>query len=164
MLLGIDHLVIAVGDPDEAAVQLERNLGCEGLPGDGRPLQHHDPPAPLDPSPDRGDPRGCLDPIDPNGNLAVASDQLGRTTTFLYTKLNLLGKIDYSDAGTSDVTIKYNVDDNRTLLGNGVDTTTYTYDELDRLTRATTSGPKTVDYRYDLDGNRTGLSIQMARS
>jgi YD repeat-containing protein len=34
-------------------------------------------------------------------------------------------------------------------------TTSFGYDALDRLTSITSPGPKTVGYRYDLDGNRT---------
>jgi hypothetical protein len=33
MFLGIDHLVIAVADPDDAAAQLEADLGLEATGG-----------------------------------------------------------------------------------------------------------------------------------
>lgn len=45
-------------------------------------------------------------------------------------------------------------------MKDGTGTTTYTYDELDRLLHVvnpSVSGPKTVGYRYDLHLNRTKL-------
>jgi len=94
---------------------------------------------------------------DPNGNLAVATDQLNRTTTFSYDALNRLTGIDYSDPGTVDVGYGYDANDNRTSMTDGTGTSSYTYDELDRLLSVTTPGPKVVAYRYDRDGNRTKL-------
>ena len=42
-------------------------------------------------------------------------------------------------------------------MANGTGTTSYTYDQLNRLTLVTGPTPlaKTDGYRYDLDGNRT---------
>jgi YD repeat-containing protein len=40
-------------------------------------------------------------------------------------------------------------------MADGTGATTYVYDEADRLTSVTSPGPKTVGYRYDVDGNRT---------
>jgi YD repeat-containing protein len=42
-------------------------------------------------------------------------------------------------------------------MADGTGTTSYTYDELDRLLSVTSPGPKIVGYRYDLDGNRRKL-------
>jgi RHS repeat-associated protein len=94
---------------------------------------------------------------DLNGNRATATDQLGRTTTFGYDALNRLTSVDYSDAGTADVSYAYDADGNRTSMTDGTGTTSYTLDELGRPTLVTSPGPKTVGYRYDLDGNRTKL-------
>ena len=42
-------------------------------------------------------------------------------------------------------------------MTDGTGLTSYLYDEANRLTSVTSPGPKTVGYRYDLDGNRTKL-------
>jgi len=94
---------------------------------------------------------------DPNGNLAVATDQLGRTTTYTYDALNRPVSMDYSDPATPDVAYAYDANGNRNSMTDGTGATTYAYDELDRLLSVTTPGPKVVGYRYDLDGNRTKL-------
>ncbi len=86
------------------------------------------------------------------GNRATLTDPLGQTTTFSYDALGRLTRIDYSDPGTRDVTYTYDVHGNRTAMTTGVTTTSYSYDELDRLL---TAGP--VGYRYDRDGQRTKI-------
>jgi YD repeat-containing protein len=65
--------------------------------------------------------------------------------------------MNYSDAGTPDVTYAYDANSNRTSMVDGTGATSYSYDELDRLLAVTSPGPKTVGYRYDRDGNRTRL-------
>ena len=40
-------------------------------------------------------------------------------------------------------------------MADGTGSTSYSYDEMGRLTSVTSPGPKTVGYRYDADGNRT---------
>lgn len=94
---------------------------------------------------------------DPNGNPLTLLDPLGQTTTSSYDRLNRLTGIDYSSAGTPDVTYAFDANGNRTSMVDGTGTTTYAYDEADRLTLVTSPGPKTVGYRYDLDGNRRRL-------
>jgi RHS repeat-associated protein len=94
---------------------------------------------------------------DPNGNLLTTVDPLGQTTTFGYDALNRRTSVDYADLGTSDVEYAYDVHGNRTSMVDGTGTTTYAYDEADRLTSVTSPGDVTVGYRYDLDGNRTKL-------
>ncbi|MEK6719993.1 MAG: PA14 domain-containing protein [Chloroflexota bacterium] len=94
---------------------------------------------------------------DANGNLAVATDQLGRTTTMAYDLLNRPTSMNYSDPATPDVSYTYDANNNRTSMVDGTGTSTYTYDEFDRLLSVTTPGPRTVGYRYDRDGNRTRL-------
>jgi YD repeat-containing protein len=64
---------------------------------------------------------------------------------------------DPSTSITANVTYTYDGDGNRLSMVDGTGTTTYTYDELDRLLSVTSPGPKTVGYRYDRDGNRRKL-------
>jgi RHS repeat-associated protein len=94
---------------------------------------------------------------DPVGNALTLVDPLGQTTTNAYDALNRLTSIDYSSAATPDVAYGYDANGNRTSMTDGAGSTSYAYDEANRLTSATTPGPKTVGYRYDLDGNRTKL-------
>ena len=92
---------------------------------------------------------------DLNGNRLTLLDPLGRTTTFGYDALNRLTSLTYSDGVTPTVSYTYDAHGNRTGMTDGVGSTSYTYDEQDRLLSVTSPGPKTVGYRYDRDGNRT---------
>jgi RHS repeat-associated protein len=100
---------------------------------------------------------------DGNGNRTQLVDPLNQTTGFSYDVLNRLTGITYTTpaAGTSataNVTYTYDANNNRMSMADGTGTTSYAYDELDRPTSVTTpAGPKTVGYRYDLDGNRKKL-------
>jgi YD repeat-containing protein len=89
---------------------------------------------------------------DPNSNRATVVDQLSRTTSYSYDRLNRLTGIDYSDSGTPDVSYTYDANGARLTMADGTGTTTYTYDELGRLLSVTTPATpsnKTVGYRYD---------------
>ena len=94
---------------------------------------------------------------DPNGMSLVATDALSRTKTNTYDALNRVIGINYSDAGTPDVTFDYDANGNRTSMVDGTGVSSYVYDESDRLLSVTSPGPKTIGFRYDLDGNRTKL-------
>jgi YD repeat-containing protein len=95
---------------------------------------------------------------DANGNRLTHRDPLNQTTTFGYDALNRLSSIDYSDAGTPDVSYSYDAHGNRLTMQDGTGAHSYEYDALDRLLTATSpSSPsaKTIRYRYDRDGHRT---------
>jgi RHS repeat-associated protein len=99
---------------------------------------------------------------DPNGNRATLTDPLGQVTAFGYDAVNRLTSVAYSNAApgtsaTANVSYVYDANGGRSSTGDGTGTTTYGYDELDRLLSVTSPGPKTVEYRYDLDGNRRKL-------
>ncbi|MCC6174086.1 MAG: hypothetical protein IT305_02175 [Chloroflexi bacterium] len=94
---------------------------------------------------------------DANGNRASVVDQLGRTTSYSYDRLNRLTGIDYADAATPDVSYTYDANGSRLTMVDGTGTTTYQYDEQGRLLGVTSPGARTVAYRYDRDGNRTTL-------
>jgi RHS repeat-associated protein len=95
---------------------------------------------------------------DANSNRATVVDALSRTTTFGYDALDRLISIDYSAAGTSDVAYTYDANGTRHTMVTGSDTTTYAYDEQNRLTSVTFPGSKTVGYRYDRDGHRSRIT------
>jgi RHS repeat-associated protein len=48
----------------------------------------------------------------------------------------------------------FDANSNRLSMVESTGTTSYSYDELDRMLSVTAPGPTTVGYRYDLDGNR----------
>ena len=94
---------------------------------------------------------------DGNGNRVSLVDPLSQTPTFTFDKLNRITGITYSDGVTPNVSYSYDANGNRATMVDGTGTTSYGYDEMDRLQSVTSPGPSTVGYRYDLDGNRTKL-------
>lgn len=95
--------------------------------------------------------------FDANGNRLTTTDPLGQLTTYAFDALNRLTGIDYADPGTADVAYTHDANGNRASMIDGTGTTTYTYDESNRLVSVTSPGPTTIGYRYDLDGNRIKL-------
>jgi RHS repeat-associated protein len=99
---------------------------------------------------------------DAAGNLTVITDAVGLTTTFGYDNANRLAGINYHDGTTPNVTLGYSPLGLRTMMTDGMGTTLYTYDSLDRLTQSQVQfagGPlKTVGYGYDLADNLTSLA------
>ncbi len=77
----------------------------------------------------------------------------GAVILYGYDALGRLLNTDYDD-DTPDVTFTYNAAGDRLTMTDGAGTTTYTYDELDRLTRIAYPGGAQVGYGYDSVGNR----------
>jgi RHS repeat-associated protein len=94
---------------------------------------------------------------DAAGNQATVTDPIGDVLTIAYDTLNRRLSLDYSDPNTPDVVNVYDANGNRTQMTDGTGSTTYVLDEANRFVSVTSPGPKTVGYRYDLDGNRTKL-------
>ena len=95
---------------------------------------------------------------DGNGNRTSFLDPLGRTTNFAYDSVGRPTAVTYVGGGAPDVAYAYDANGNRTSMSDGTGTTSYGYDELDRVLTVTTPGPKTTAYRYDLDSNRRKLN------
>lgn len=95
---------------------------------------------------------------DPAGNLKELKDAKGRTATYIYDAGDRLEKIDYSDAGTPDVTYKYGKDDEVTEMTDGTGTSKNTYDELDRLIESKNGNAEVVKYEYDLGNEITKIN------
>jgi RHS repeat-associated protein len=92
------------------------------------------------------------------GNLRTRTDPAGRTTTYTYDAADQLVAVDYSDAGTPDVTsIGYDADGQRTTMTDGTGTSTWTWDTLHHLTSTTNGAGRTVGYHYDLGGRLTAI-------
>ncbi|MBN1489882.1 MAG: hypothetical protein JXA69_08195 [Phycisphaerae bacterium] len=90
------------------------------------------------------------------GNQTSVLDANGQSTTLVYDNEHRLSEIHYPDM--TQVTFGYDGNDNRTSMTDANGTTTWVYDELDRLTSSTDSFGKQVQYGYDLAGNRTSVA------
>lgn len=91
------------------------------------------------------------------GNLATIKDAANRTTTYTYNKDNQLTKVAYSDGVTPTVEYEYDANGNRTSMTDGTGKTTYTYDQLDRITETKDGHGNVVGYEYDLANEQTKI-------
>lgn len=90
-------------------------------------------------------------------NKTSLLDPLNKTTTYGYDALNRSTSTVYTSATTPNVTYGYDANGNRTSMVDGTGTTSYTYDEMDRLLTVVSPGSVTIAYRYDLNNNRTKI-------
>jgi len=106
------------------------------------------------------DPLGhrAIKEYDDAGNLAKLTDPLKRSATYRYDAVNHLIEVSYSDGKTHADTYEYNKDGDRTKMTDGSGTTTYEYDELDRLTETKNGHGDTVGYEYDLANEQTKIT------
>jgi RHS repeat-associated protein len=87
---------------------------------------------------------------DPAGNLATRTDFAGRTTTFAYDALNRL--VTKTPQNQPAVTFTYTPTGKRASMVDSSGTTSYSYDNRDRLlSKVTPEG--TLTYTYDAAGN-----------
>ena len=101
---------------------------------------------------------------DPVGNPTKIIDPESRTTTYTYNADNQPTKIHYSEEGAPEVKYEYDADGNRTKMTDGTGTTTYTYDQLDRLTKTKDGHGDTVSYEYNLDNEPTKITYPNGKS
>jgi RHS repeat-associated protein len=94
---------------------------------------------------------------DAAGNLKELKDPESRTTTYSYDAGDRLKEVNYSDAGTPDVTYAYDKDGNVTEMKDGTGTTKRKYDELDRLTESENGAGEVVKYKYGLGDEITEI-------
>lgn len=90
------------------------------------------------------------------GNMISEKNPNGQTKIFAYDNENRLIEIHYPDS--NQVTYSYDNNGNLVSMTDPTGTTTYTYDELDRLTSSTDSFGKQVQYFYDIIGNHTSIT------
>ena len=95
---------------------------------------------------------------DAAGNLTKLTDPEGRTTTYTYDPASRLKEIAYSDGKTHSVKYEYDADGDRTSMTDGTGTTSYTYDELDRLTKTEDGHGDKISYEYNLDSEQTKIT------
>lgn len=92
------------------------------------------------------------------GNLISKTDPQGRVTKYSYDADNRLTGIVYSDGKTPNVTVEYNNDNERTQMKDGTGSSSYAYDSLGRLLKATDGNGNQVIYAYDLANHLTGIT------
>lgn len=97
---------------------------------------------------------------DPVGNRKRRTDYNGTLTTYDYDALNRLKTIDYPDATTVDYT--YDKLSRLQTATNESGTLNLDYNKMNRVTSVTDVFGQVVDYNYDLNGNRTKLSLNAA--
>ena len=97
--------------------------------------------------------RATTTTYDPAGVVTKVTDPDTKYTTYTVDPAERTTAIDYSAAGTPDVSsIGYDADGNRTSMTDGTGSSSYGYDTQDRLTDATTAAGHT-GYSYDADSN-----------
>ncbi len=104
------------------------------------------------------DERKTTEAYDAAGNVIKMTDPLKRTTTYTYNADNRLTGIGYSDGKTHSVEYEYNGDNDLTGMIDGTGTTSYTYDQLDRLTESKNGHGESVRYEYNLDNEPTNIT------
>jgi RHS repeat-associated protein len=101
--------------------------------------------------------------FDPVGNRVSLTDADDFTSTYAYDDADRLTTIDYPDPD-ADVTFAYDAVGNRVEMTDGVGSTTWSYDALNRPTDITDPFGGTVSYAYDAVGNRTWLGYPDGRT
>ena len=95
---------------------------------------------------------------DKAGNLTSLTDAAKRTTTYKYSAANRLTQVSYSDGKTHAVNYEYNADGDRTKMEDATGTTSYEWDQLDRLTGTKDGHGDTAAYEYDLANEQTKIT------
>jgi YD repeat-containing protein len=99
-----------------------------------------------------------------DANATTVTDQAGKVRRSLMDGLGRLGRVDEPDASGSLGTLTspaqptsyaYDALDNLTTVVQGVQTRTFVYSSLKRLTSATNPESGTISYSYDNNGNLT---------
>jgi len=97
------------------------------------------------------------------GRQTSMTDGKGQVTNYVYDDAGQLITIDYP-APDADVTFAYNPNGQRLSMTDGLGTTTWAYDALNRLISVTDPNNAIVGYEYDAVGNRTELTYPTGNS
>lgn len=95
--------------------------------------------------------------FDAVGNRVSVTDANGLITLYVYDAVRQLTSIDYPSPD-ADVTFTYSLTGQRASMTDGLGTTSWRYDDSDRVTAITDPFGATVSYAYDNAGNRTGIT------
>ncbi|MEW5938462.1 MAG: RHS repeat-associated core domain-containing protein [Chloroflexota bacterium] len=90
------------------------------------------------------------------GNRVTMTDANNAVTNYAYDAARQLTGIDYADS--ADVSFLYDDAGRRTSMTDGIGTTTWTYDNLNRVTAVADPFGATVSYSYDPASNRASLT------
>ncbi len=101
---------------------------------------------------------------DSAGNQATETNPDSQTTTWTYNGDNKVTGISYSDGVTHSVSYTYDADNNVATMGDGSGTSTYTYDDADRLTSYENGAGVTVTYGNDAAGNDTSITYASGKT
>ena len=95
---------------------------------------------------------------DAAGNVIKVTDPAKRTTPYTYDPANRLTEVSYSSGKPSTIKYEYDKDGNRTKMTDGTGTTSFAYDQLDRLTESENGHKEIVKYEYDLASDQIKLT------
>ncbi len=95
---------------------------------------------------------------DAAGNVVKVTDPAKRTTTYTYDPANRLTEVSYSSGKPSTVKYEYDKDGNRAKMTDETGTTSFAYDQLDRLTESENGHKEIVKYEYDLANDQAKLT------
>ncbi|WP_218154823.1 RHS repeat-associated core domain-containing protein [Paenibacillus sp. UNC496MF] len=99
---------------------------------------------------------------DAEGNLSKLIDRNNKTFTYQYDTQN---RLQYRYGPSETISYVYNPDGKRKTMADKTGTTQYDYDSYTGLLKSKTyPDGKTVQYTYDLRGNRTGLTDPFGRA
>jgi RHS repeat-associated protein len=99
-----------------------------------------------------------LKEYDAAGNLVKLTDPAKRTITYKYDPASRLEEVSYSSGNPATVKYEYNKDGDRTKMTDGTGTTTYTYDQLDRVTESENGHKEVSKYEYNLGNQQTKIT------
>ncbi len=94
---------------------------------------------------------------DAAGDQITLTDGKGQVTHFVYDNARQLTTIDYPDPD-ADVNFTYTDNGQRESMQDGLGSTTWTYDDLNRVIETHDAFGNVVKYGYDAVGNRTSLT------
>lgn len=95
------------------------------------------------------------------GDLVTRRDGRGNLTTYAYTPTHRLQTVTYPDAST--VVFAYDAHGNPEAMTDGVGTTDWDYDNLDRITQVTDPFGNVVGYGYDAASNRNLIQYETGK-
>ena len=93
---------------------------------------------------------------DAAGNKLTKTDANGFTTSYSYDDLSRMYGVDYPGSDP-DVSYSYNAGGSYATMTDGLGTTQWTYDGLDRIMSIFDPNNQTIGYQYDAGGNRKKL-------
>jgi RHS repeat-associated protein len=108
--------------------------------------------------------RKTIQEFDSAGNIKAVIDPAERKATYSYDAADRLIGVNYSEEATPDEGYEYDADGNRLSMTDGTGESTFSYDELGRLTEAENGHGDVVGYGYDLAEQVTGLLYPNGKS